>query len=138
MLKPIKYPYFYGVKKVLLLLFIPVFMLNNSLGELFKLPVLAAHFEEHRSQNPEIGFTDFLAMHYGGDDHNDKDQDRDEQLPFKKITESHDFQAIFLPDRIIDEPVRGFTATNVKLPLPQDENLSDPALDGLFRPPRLG
>lgn len=126
------------MKKAFLLLFIPVFLLNNSLGELFKLPVLAAHFNEHRTQNPEISFTDFLAMHYGGDDHNDNDQERDEQLPFKKITESHDFQAIFLPDNTADEPLSGFTTTSMELPVPQDENRSNPALDGLFRPPIMG
>lgn len=106
------------------------------MGELFKLPVLAAHYVEHRLENPAIDFTDFLLMHYGGDDQNDQDQDRDEQLPFKKITESNSLQVVFLPESFPMESLPGFSPKNSTLQVAQSENLSDPSLDCLFRPPR--
>jgi hypothetical protein len=45
--------------------------------------MLIEHYAEHKAANSRISFFDFLYMHYAGDDFNDQDQDRDNQLPFK-------------------------------------------------------
>lgn len=56
---------------------------TTEVEQLLKLPVLFEHYAEHRQENSNISFTDFLYMHYADTDHNDVDQDRDMQLPFK-------------------------------------------------------
>lgn len=53
--------------------------------QFLKLPVFFEHYKEHQSINSNISLVDFLSMHYWGDDLNDDDDDRDMQLPFKKI-----------------------------------------------------
>lgn len=50
---------------------------------MFRIPVLLTHFIEHRLDNSSITFSKFLYQHYHDDDGNDKDNHRDEQLPFK-------------------------------------------------------
>ena len=58
---------------------------NTEVSQLLKLPNLFAHYLEHHRINPGISFSQFLTMHYGGDDGTDADNDRDNQLP------CHDF-----------------------------------------------
>jgi hypothetical protein len=45
--------------------------------------MLVQHFQETQSNNNSIGFLDFLVMHYITDDVNSKDNEQDNQLPFK-------------------------------------------------------
>jgi hypothetical protein len=68
----------------------------TELHELGKLPLLFEHFSEHQERNASVTFTEFLAMHYWGDDLNDNDDNRDMQLPFKKM-DIHTVQLHFLP-----------------------------------------
>jgi len=55
----------------------------TSLYELLKVDVLLEHYAETKKHDGPISFLDFLVMHYITDDGNSKDNDRDEQLPFK-------------------------------------------------------
>lgn len=52
--------------------------------QLFKLPTLFQHYDEHAGRDPGVSFADFLSMHYWGRDANDKDDDKDRKLPFKE------------------------------------------------------
>lgn len=54
---------------------------NTELGQLFKLPLLVNHFFQHQRLNPQLGFFEFIAMHYAGDDGTKADDDFDKQLP---------------------------------------------------------
>lgn len=54
-----------------------------NLHELVKLKVLLVHFEESKKLDSQIGFIDFLKMHYVTDDNNTEDNSRDMELPFK-------------------------------------------------------
>jgi hypothetical protein len=54
---------------------------NTELGQLFKLPQLVNHFFQHQRLNPNLGFFQFIAMHYAGDDGTKADDDWDKQLP---------------------------------------------------------
>jgi len=53
-----------------------------------KLPALTSHFLEHKANSSHLSFVEFLMMHYTGHDHNDQDQDKDMQLPFKDMHQS--------------------------------------------------
>ena len=111
-------------------------MLNGSLGELCKLPVLYDHFVEHRNLDKSIDMLDFLSMHYLGHDLDDNDQDRDMQLPFKKVDNHFSFQIVPVPIvKPTFEKRQVFYTQKLALPDSQDFNLSDPALSCLFRPP---
>jgi hypothetical protein len=55
----------------------------TEFNQLLKLPVLIAHFNEHRELDQQLSLAGFLYMHYTDHDLNDNDQDRDMQLPFK-------------------------------------------------------
>lgn len=128
-------PYICNVKRVCIFLLVPVFLLNGSLGEALKLPALVSHFFEHRQQDPSVDLGDFLSMHYWGDDHNAGDQDRDMQLPYKKIIDTNTHEIAPLPasalifERLVH--VVGRTAPLVM----RECNLSDPSLGSPFRPP---
>lgn len=67
------------------------------MGELFKLPQFLSHFTEHRALDKGISLFDFISMHYLGNDLNDDDQDKDMQLPFKKVTPPFSFQIGIIP-----------------------------------------
>jgi hypothetical protein len=64
---------------------------NGALAQLVKLPQLFTHFLEHRQEDPALGISDFVVMHYIGDDNKDSDNDRDRELPFKKYDDSSSF-----------------------------------------------
>lgn len=66
---------------VISLLFAFAFV-QTPLHEVFKLPVLFAHFMEHKEQDNTIDFYKYLKMHYS-ENHVDSDYDRDMELPFK-------------------------------------------------------
>lgn len=108
---------------------------TTSFCQVYKIPLLLKHFAEHQSLNQEITFADFLSMHYLGHDLNDNDDDKDMQLPFKKV-EAHTSNFIFVPNT----PV--FTFKRVYLPVKAEYGPAVPQIDystvlgSLFRPPR--
>lgn len=73
----------------------------TELNQLVKVPMLVEHFNEHKTQNTEITFCDFLFMHYCGHDANDNDYDKDMKLPFKSHDGHAGFNAVaYMPSRI--------------------------------------
>ncbi|MCE3296200.1 MAG: hypothetical protein K0R65_1914 [Crocinitomicaceae bacterium] len=111
-------------------------MLNGSLRELFKVPVMITHFTEHQKVNEDLSLLEFLSMHYVGDDMNDKDQDRDMELPFKKIDISLSLEIIAVPLAKLDfEKKQIFHTPKTTIPASRDSNVSSPFLNCLFRPP---
>jgi hypothetical protein len=91
---------------------------------------------EHKKLNKEIGFVDFLSMHYWGKDLNDNDHDRDMQLPFKKTSEQTCFQLALPLQKIIHEK-HFFILVDEQFATHPDENLTDKSLDSIFRPPKI-
>lgn len=124
------------MKKACVYILLPLFLFNSSLNELFKLPKLYAHFMEHCSLDNSIDIFDFLSMHYLGHDLNDDDQDRDMELPFKKIDGHTSFQIVLDPlTKPAFEKKQIFPTEKLLLPDPQDFNFTNPSLGCLFRPP---
>lgn len=97
--------------------------------------MLFSHYLEHKSQLKDLSVVEFLSMHYWGEDLDDNDQDEDMKLPFKKMSGNSHFQIAqpFVKTSLI-KPV--YSELSVSRQISQDTNLSDPSLDGLFRPPR--
>ncbi len=70
------------MRKLLTIILISLHLVGNTeVGQLFKLPQLVNHFFQHHRLNPDLGFFEFIAMHYGGDDGTKADDDFDKQLP---------------------------------------------------------
>ncbi|MCS7037176.1 MAG: hypothetical protein NZM41_10970 [Saprospiraceae bacterium] len=55
-------------------------------AEVLKLPVLIEHYLEHRAEVPDMGFWEYLTLHYFSGIEYDADYARDLQLPFKSIS----------------------------------------------------
>lgn len=71
------------MKKCAAFFFLLVLLLAQSpLQEMLKLPVLFAHFNEHKLQEKETTFLAYMHEHYFVAEHDDFDTDRDRQLPF--------------------------------------------------------
>ncbi|MGY0037534.1 hypothetical protein [Pedobacter sp. NJ-S-72] len=103
---------------------------------MFKLPHLVSHFQQHHQLNKEVGIIKFLSMHYFGEDLNDNDDEDDMKLPFKKISsQGHISQAIASSKPVLLKQQYFFLL--VASCKPEYNWLSNPALDDLFRPPRV-
>jgi hypothetical protein len=117
------------------ILFFIVLLNDTSLNQLLKIPALVGHYMEHHQLDNRVGFVQFLAMHYWGTDLNDNDDDRDMQLPYKKV----DIQSIDHPLIAAIKPAieqhPTFT-TIVVQPVFNNDDLPQPALGTLFRPPK--
>ena len=69
------------MQKFSCILFLSVHLFTNTeLCQFAKLPVLLAHYQEHKALNAEISVVAFLRMHYfNGNPHDNTDM----ELPFK-------------------------------------------------------
>ena len=73
--------------------FIAILLLSICLGstsevhELLKIPILIGHFMEHRSENRQMSFWDFMILHYAKGEVKDADYNKDMRLPFKSLPE---------------------------------------------------
>ncbi len=123
------------MRKICIYILVLIINFNTCLFEqLFKVPVLVEHYMEHQDRNAGISFTDFLAMHYWGNDMNDNDEERDKQLPFKNV-DHHVSHFVFIPNRIYTSNVR-VVHTNSDIVINYTDTLRhNPHLGALFRPP---
>ncbi|MFA6086950.1 hypothetical protein [Mucilaginibacter sp.] len=72
------------MKKFTAILLLTAFLFSTTeLHQLLKLPVIFEHFAEHRKENKDISFLQFLDMHYMHGSPRDKDYSEDMKLPFK-------------------------------------------------------
>lgn len=102
--------------------------------QFFKIPVLFQHFEEHQQIDQRVTFFTFLSMHYWGDDMQDNDDDRDNQLPFKSDTIIYPMCTDITPHIIcLTQPP--LAAEIVHFPKVPSYH-PNAHLDALFRPPK--
>jgi hypothetical protein len=72
------------LKKFTAILLLTAFLFSTTeLHQLLKLPVVFEHFADHRKENKNISFLQFLDMHYMHGSPRDKDYREDMKLPFK-------------------------------------------------------
>jgi hypothetical protein len=121
------------IARVLLFIFLTQ---STQFGEVFKAPLLVAHYIQHKKLYPKTTVYSFVKMHYIDKTVVDADYAQDMQLPFKTI-DNHFlsmqlslppliFQLIKIPDYIITS----------KLPIQAFDPLSFfPAK--IFQPPKL-
>lgn len=112
-----------------------LFLNNTSWSQVFKLPALVTHYIEHHQLDQNVGVVEFLSMHYWGHDLDDDDEDKDNQLPFKKV-DSHICLQVAIPVAKPAIEKQELPVIKTIQPVLQDGTPSNPALSSLFRPPR--
>lgn len=120
----------------ILLLFSYLFS-TTEFYQLLKIPVLAAHYIEHKHDSSNITLVQFLKIHYLVNS-KDADYERDMQLPFK-TQDMHLTGAfsVFVPlaDEItIDHPVASIRMSSC---LVQTRFISALQLADIWQPPRI-
>jgi len=107
----------------------------TEFGQVLKLPILIAHFNEHNAGYHKLKVWDYIKEHYNNDDNVPADHERDMQLPFKT---SHTCQAnlvLYAPSQpeneveLCVEPLTDFLPGNEEYP-------SDVFAGTIFQPPR--
>jgi hypothetical protein len=126
------------MRKILIISVIAVHLLGNTeLSQLIKLPNLLHHFLQHHRQNGTITFSEFLDMHYGGDDGTDADNAEDNKLPCHGINNNtltvvYSFLTNDADDIAMLIPTVNAYGSRMLTYIPQ------PHLFSFFQPPRLG
>jgi hypothetical protein len=107
----------------------------TNLAQVIRFPNLIHHYYTHHQQNKQIGFLDFLQMHYGNCNDQSSNENKDDmQLPFKTMDIHLAAQAIVVP----------LFSFNTQLPTIVYQNyvysyytkfIPDTPANSLFRPP---
>ena len=121
-------------KVCLYILIVFIWAESTSFDQLLKLPVLFEHFKEHQLKNHHVGLLEFISMHYWGHDMDDTDNDRDMQLPFKKVN----INTHYLLFARLNQAPRIIAAEQTVLQtftIYKDQYHPDPDLTSPFRPP---
>lgn len=88
----------YGLRKFISIFFLAVYLLSTTqMFELLKMPLLVEHYIEHKEENKNLSFLDFLEFHYLYGNPKDADYDKDMKLPFKTISCLGNSTSIFIP-----------------------------------------
>lgn len=130
--------YLYEVRKMSAIFFIVVLLLAQTpLQQLLKVPVLIEHYKEHKANNGDISFLDYIRLHYFSGNHKDADYDRDMQLPFRAkdvdlvssiVLVPEDYKVDLLPPMYRE----------ISYPLLNITRLSPSHTYGIWQPPRVG
>ena len=75
-----------GTMNKIVTIVLSLLLLNGAteLHQLWKLPLLAKHYQQHHKEDPSISLFEFLKLHYSDKEHpNDNDDNEDNNLPFK-------------------------------------------------------
>lgn len=79
---------------------------------------------------------DFLCMHYWGNDLDDNDDDRDQQLPYKTV-DIHALHHSFVPlAKTVTIKQQDYSDLLIDYPILKDNYLPEPTMKALFKPPR--
>lgn len=101
------------------------------------MPLLIEHFIEHKEENKDTTFWQFVHQHYAIDDVKDADYDKDMKLPFKSYKHcsssvSTDYIPLnitfFVPQPKLSGKNRDFTT--------KDQFLETSFLSNIWQPPR--
>ncbi len=127
------------MKKCLAVILLVAYILSgNEIREVMKLPVLLQHYQEHRQLDAGISFTKFLIDHYNDIPHTDNDEERDNQLPFKRV-DTNILTSPVLPATFtvaLKKPVIPIVSDD---PHPKNDNLIPSAsISKIWQPPKSG
>lgn len=85
------------MRKTIAIALLVLFASTNEVGQILKLPVLVSHYIDHYNEEGQsiyAFFHEHYVHHHGSDN---KDQDEDNQLPFKTTTIQQSTVSYLLP-----------------------------------------
>ncbi|ADQ81463.1 hypothetical protein J5295_02125 [Riemerella anatipestifer] len=110
----------------------------SEVREIFKLPILIEHFVEHRNDNSEMSFGQFITLHYFSGDVHDDDYEEDMKLPFKSQNQNISASIVLAMPASFDFKIKSSKIYKEKS---QNFGYSDSFTidnsDLVFHPPRL-
>ncbi|MEJ8597191.1 hypothetical protein JSO62_00575 [Riemerella anatipestifer] len=126
-------------RKFIIYGFITCYLVSFSeVREVLKLPVLIEHFVEHRNDNPEMSFGQFITLHYLSGDVHDDDYEEDMKLPFKSQNQNISSSIVLAMPTSFDFKIKSSKIYKEKS---QNFGYSDSFTidnsDLVFHPPRL-
>lgn len=84
--------------KSLSILFLSIYLFTFvQVNELFKIPILIEHFNEHQAEHSELSLIQFIVNHYMDEIVYDDDYSKDMELPFKSTTINTTFSIVCCP-----------------------------------------
>ena len=80
------------------ILFLSIYLFTVlQVNELFKIPNMVGHYNEHQESEPNIGFWEFICIHYMHGEQHDDDFSKDMKLPFKSHGTDCQCNIVFYP-----------------------------------------
>lgn len=107
----------------------------TPLQQLLKTPTLFRHYLEHKAISPDISFSNFIFMHYVGDDGVPDDENKDMQLPFKQYNTHSSIDIYTIP--ILNIALENRYIRPIKYLFPQDQNILKSYTAAVFKPPQI-
>jgi hypothetical protein len=123
------------VKKAAVVFLTALFFISNTeFHELLKVPVLVAHYLEHKREQPDLSLVQFFSIHYNN---NTKDEDytRDSQLPFKAAEHLTSSITIFISHFAVKLPAPYFNH-KTDIPFYRASFVSSQLLSNIWQPPK--
>jgi len=109
----------------------------TAIHEVVKLPILVEHYFDHSQENQQIGFFQYLTLHYGIEDGTDKDAAEDRQLPFQSSEYFSTISFVSINPPVINQSIRFCEIiSDHDFLLSNDTFLPSPYLDRIWQPPR--
>jgi len=125
------------VKKTIAILFISLYVFSaTELNQFFKLPILFEHFSEHKTENKNITFLQFLKIHYQGNHAPDNDDLKDKRLPFKSHGNSFSTQIFAVLPAFSEIEIPVFTDNNKSVTIHKNQFIPTLQLESIWQPPK--
>jgi len=110
---------------------------STELHQLMRLPILIDHFVEHRLDTPTISFSDYIALHYSGDNQTETEIGRDSQLPFKNANCPEVFITIGMPPEEFPEATTQVFGLAPDVIVPHSSTITSAVQVSIWQPPRV-
>lgn len=134
------------MKKAFIYFALAIFVLTSTeLSEVFKIPFLFEHFNEHATENQKITFSEFIHIHYVNHHHDKKghvknDEEKDGKLPFHSHSDCNSLAVTYyfpidqnetIPNYIISENSKKVKSYSI------DEFLISKFIASIWQPPKI-
>lgn len=103
-----------------------------------KFPVLIQHFYEHKLLNSHITFSEYITDHYNNIPHTDNDEERDNQLPFKRVDSNTSLSPVMPASYAADLQKPEFPLVAVKTFSRNDDFIPSAHISKIWQPPKSG
>jgi len=126
------------MKKISALFLLSIYLIAaTATAELLKLPLLVAHYYQHKAENINTGLNSFLKMHYEAGNNTSNDAKENSRLPFKSVHHSTIVSFISsTPPLFITFAAKCAIKKNLLFEIPNHLQLPSKYFAIIFQPPR--